>query len=259
MSSYTEDSPYPSAHGPSEIAAYLRKGTPVVPAGPYYIYDDTRVNPPPQRLCDLDMLAEEVSRWEERCGKAISLAPVSRNVVTYISAGLLKHCAFAVWSQDRDLMIEFATLRLSAEDSIKEAFKFNGTVTHAHMQWIALEQARCISVAIEYPELLKESSRANTSMLKAIKAREVRSRRLESRDRINALEWLISTLCYSYIDLTVYARRSDQLNTLGQRFRLTAGQLKDKQYTLDDLQRRLSRECKTVFKTNEQLFEDVQT
>ena len=76
MSSSSEDYPYPSAHKPSEIAAYLRQGVPVVPVGPYYVYDNTRADPPPECMCSLDMLAEEVSRWEERCGKRVSLAPV---------------------------------------------------------------------------------------------------------------------------------------------------------------------------------------
>ena len=186
------------------------------------------------------------------------LTSAPENIQTYICAGLLKHSAFAVWSLDKDLMIESATLRLAAEEAIKEAFDFNGTLTDAQTQWIACEQARCISVATEYPELLEESSCANISMLKAIKTREVRSRHFESRLRINALQWLISSLCYSYIDLTVYARRSDQLNTVGERFRVTHGQLQEKQYLLEYLQRMLSKECGTGFEANEQLFADVE-
>jgi len=135
---------------------------------------------------------------------------------------------------------------------------FNGTVTYAHTQWITREQARCIRVATEYPELLKEASSANISMLEEIEAMEVGSRRLENIDRIDALEWLISSLSDSYIDLTVYARRSDRLNTLGERFQLTAEQLMKKQYLLEDLRHKLSGECGTVFEANEELFREVE-
>lgn len=85
MSLYTENSPYPSAHRPAEITTFLRKGLLIVPAGLYYIYDGTEVNPLPQRMCDLDMLAGEVSRWEARCARGVSLTSVSRNVVVCLS------------------------------------------------------------------------------------------------------------------------------------------------------------------------------
>lgn len=155
-------------------------------------------------------------------------------------------------------MIEFMTMRLAAENAINEVFMFNGTVTYAHTQWITREQARGIRVATEYPELLKEASSANISMLEEIEAMEVGSRRLENIDRIDALEWLISSLSDSYIDLTVYARRSDRLNTLGERFELTAEQLMKKQYLLEDLRHKLSGECGTVFEANEELFREVE-
>jgi len=154
-------------------------------------------------------------------------------------------------------MIQFARFRLDAEAAIEEAFEFNGTLTDAHTKWIALEQARCVSTVEEFPELLEDACDANNSTVGEIRRMEEAKRDLRGTDRIHALQCIISDLSYLYIDLTVYARRSDQLNTLGERFRLTEEQLRWKRQTAVELEDMLSTECKTIFGANEQLVKDV--
>lgn len=153
--------------------------------------------------------------------------------------------------------MQFARFRLDAEAAIKEAFEFGGTVQDVHTKWIALEQARCVSTVEEFHMLIKDACKANISTVAEIRGTEMAKRGLRGTDRIHALQCIISDLSYLYIDLTVYARRSDQLNTVGERFRLTERQLMCKRQAAANLDSMLSTECKTIFRANEKVVKDV--
>lgn len=241
MPSILEPTPYPTADKPSDVVKLLEDGKPVVPAGPYLQCQSggTACHPPPAPMCNLSMLDGIVSNCEKIFGRGVSLKSVSRNVVQYICAGLLKHRAFATRSRDLDIYQE---LKEQGEDAIKEAFKFNGMLTDAHKRWIVGEQARCVSVVTGCLEILDEACLENDSLVKAMKELKIRVEESapEGTERDDLVRWMLTEIDTSYIDVRAYARRSTQLNTLAPRFRITAGQWENKRDLVEELKAMLS-------------------
>ena len=233
----------------------------MVPAGPYYQMDNN--GSCPSHMCDFVRSKFSVRKVIDRYRNATGseLTTVSRNLVIYIVAGILKHKAFLNRYPGLDPIIQFKTILDQGSAAICEAFG-SDKITPSQMAWIEAEQSRCVKVVTRYPEVLDEACEANNSMFQSLCAEveQVEEGTSEGsgekgRAIIECLVNAVSTLSTKYIDLTVYGRRTSSiLNTALPRFRKVEEQEAHKQQTLDFLHNKLEAAYHAVFVANDYLI-----